>query len=140
MHSFCHYSGTLVLLLVEAKRWAMQERYDEAFAASQRESNAWARVRGCPSYFESRIVIDLRIHGYFQTNTPRDNTGLAGRSYPPRLALPAPSLPLLSRLKHPNSPFVPSLNLFNTPLISGNSFSNLSLAWSSVLSSSVTYT
>lgn len=53
----------------------------------------------------------------------------------PSLPLPVSALPLLSRLKQPNSPFVPSLKRFRTPLISGNSPCKRFLASSSVRSS-----
>lgn len=80
--------------------------------------------------------VDNRIHitlHFYPTTDPLP-------AVPPLLELPGLSLlALLSRLKHPNCPLVPSLNLFKIALISGNSACSLVLASASVLSSSTKY-
>lgn len=55
------------------------------------------------------------------------------------LELPTLSLPLLSFLKQPKEPLLPSRSLFNAPLISGSSFCSFARASLSVLSSRARY-
>jgi len=84
-------------------------------------------------YMPTTVTIKGFILHFYPTTDPCP-------AVPPLRELPGLSLlTLLSLLKHPNCPLVPSLSLFKIALISGSSACSLVLASASVLSSSTKY-